>query len=112
MAKTSVVVALGVGAATSETSFLVVEVAFLVTFLEVALAFLVVVTCPVVVEQGVPAAVVASLQFPALFLSELLIHFSHGLVQDPYASNTTLLKQLYFHKMADILRRRLRLCLN
>jgi hypothetical protein len=86
MVRTLVVVALGVGAATSETSFLVVAVAFLVTFLEAALAFLVVLTCPVVVEQGVPSAVVASLYFLALFLSELLMHFFHGLVQDPYDS--------------------------
>lgn len=86
MAKTSVVLALGVEAATSETSFLAVAVAFLVTFLDAALAFLVVLTCPVAVELGVPSMEVASLYFLAPFPSKLLIYFSLGLVQDPYDS--------------------------
>jgi hypothetical protein len=63
-----VFVVLDVGASTSETSFQVVAVAFWVTFLDAVLAFLVVVTCPVAEEQGVPSMEVASLHFLALFL--------------------------------------------
>jgi hypothetical protein len=61
----------------------------------------VVVTCPVVEEQGVPSVEVASLYFLVLFLSEVLIHFFHGLVQDPYDFNTRNSKQLSSYKMAD-----------
>ena len=55
------VVCLDAVAATSEASCLVVAVAFSATFLEAVTAFLVVLTCLVVVEQGVPSMVVASL---------------------------------------------------
>jgi hypothetical protein len=55
------VVGLDAVAATSEASCLVVAVAFSATFPEASLAFLVVLTCPAVVEQGDPLMVAASL---------------------------------------------------
>jgi hypothetical protein len=55
------VVGLDVVAATSEASCLGVAVAFSVTFPDAAMAFLVVLTCLAVVEQGVPLMVAASL---------------------------------------------------
>jgi hypothetical protein len=61
----------------------------------------VVLTYPVVEEQGVPSVVVASLYFLVLFLLALLIHFFHGLAQDPYDFNTRNSKQLSLYKMAD-----------
>lgn len=61
-------------AATSVASCLVEAVAFSATFPDAAAAFLVVLTCPAVVVQGVPLMVVVSLQFPYLF---------PDLVQDP-----------------------------
>jgi hypothetical protein len=61
MVVTVVGVVLEAVAATSGTSCRVVAVAFLVTILDEGPAFLVVSTCPAVVEQDVPLMVVASL---------------------------------------------------
>jgi hypothetical protein len=61
MVATVVVVALEAVATTSEISCLVAAVAFSVTTLDEAPAFLAVLTCPGVVEQVVPLMVVASL---------------------------------------------------
>jgi hypothetical protein len=80
----TVVVGLEAVAATSVPSCLVAAVAFSVTFLDAATAFLVALTCPAVVEQGVPLMVVASLQFLYLFLCVFLVHLFPDLVRDPY----------------------------
>jgi hypothetical protein len=102
MVVTVVVLALVAVATTSEISCLVAAVAFSVTNLGEALAFLAVLTCPGVVVQGVPLMVVVSLQFHDLFLSVFLIYLFRDLVQDPYDVKPLQAQRLSFHKMADL----------
>jgi hypothetical protein len=99
------VVAPEAAAATSGTSCLVVvaaAVAFSVTSLDAALAFLVVLTCPEVVEQGVPLMVVASLEFLDLFLSVFLLYLFRDHAQDPYDFKRLQYPKHSLNKMADL----------